>query len=137
MFATLFSIGLSLPSLAQAVGAIGGTIADSSGAVLPGVTVTLSSPGIIGGDRTAVTDSRGVYEFATVVPGTYSVRADLTGFRSAIQQSVTVNADHTSRVDLSLAVGSVEETITVSGAQPLLDVTSALHQTVMSRFQQS
>jgi len=133
IFATLFWIGLSLPSLAQAVGAIGGTVVDSSGAVLPGVTLTLSSPGIIGGDRTAVTDARGAYEFPTLVPGTYSVRAELTGFRAAVQENVGVNADRTSRVDLKLAVGSLEETITVSGAQPLLDVSSALHQTVMSR----
>jgi hypothetical protein len=131
--AVLLGIGLSLPAMAQAVGAIGGTVVDSSAAVLPGATVTLSSPGVIGGDRTAVTDTRGTYAFTGLVPGTYSVKAELTGFRSAIQQNVTVNADQTSRVDLTLAVGTLAETVTVSGESPLLDTTSALHQTVMSR----
>jgi hypothetical protein len=133
VLAALCLLALSPPVLAQAVGAIGGTVVDSSAAVLPGVTVTLSSPGIIGGDRTAVTDTRGTYAFTRLVPGTYGVKAELTGFRSAIQQNVTVNADQTSRVDLTLAVGTLAETVTVSGDSPLLDTTSALHQTVMSR----
>jgi hypothetical protein len=130
---TVLLIGLSLPAMGQAVGAIGGTVVDTSGAVLPGATVTLSSPGIIGGDRTAVTETRGTYVFTGLAPGTYSVKAELTGFRSTVQQNITVNADQTSRADVTLAVGSMAETVTVSGESPLLDTTSALHQTVMSR----
>jgi hypothetical protein len=80
-----------------------------------------------------VTEGRGTYTFTRLVPGTYSVKAELTGFRSAIQQNLSVNADQTSRADLTLAVGNLSETIDVSAESPLLDTTSALHQTVMSR----
>ena len=118
---------------AQGVGAIGGTISDTSGGALPGVTVSLSNPGVIGGDQQTVTDERGVYQFTRLVPGSYAVRAALQGFRSALQERVVVNADTTSRVDLSLEVGALEETITVSGQAPLLDTTQTRQQTVMTR----
>jgi hypothetical protein len=121
------------PAAAQGVGAIGGTIADASGGVLPGVTVTLANPGTIGGNQNAVSDERGAYQFTRLVPGRYAVRAELQGFRSTVQEDVVVNADVTVRVDLKLEVGSVAEAIVVSGASPLLDTTSALNQTVMSR----
>src|SRR5438046_1864499 len=100
----LFCAGLSLPAAAQGVGAIGGTITDSSGAALPGVTVALSSPGVIGGAQEAVTDDRGTYQFTRLVPGTYSVRAALTGFRTSVQEGIVVNADVTARVDLRLEI---------------------------------
>ncbi len=57
--------------------AIGGTVSDTSGAALPGVSVSLSNPGVIGGDRSTVTDERGAYQFTRLVPGSYSVRAAL------------------------------------------------------------
>jgi hypothetical protein len=118
---------------AQGVGAIGGTTADQSGAVLPGVTVTLSNPGTIGGNQVAVTDSRGAYQFLRLVPGRYSIRAELVGFQSVVQSNIVVDADSTSRADLRLQVGDLKETITVSGEAPLLDTTAILNQTVMSR----
>jgi hypothetical protein len=124
---------LPRPAEAQGVGAIGGTISDTSGGALPGVTVALSNPGVIGGDQQTVTDERGAYQFTRLVPGSYSVRAALQGFRSALQERVVVNADTTSRVDLSLEVGALEETITVSGQAPLLDTTQTRQQTVMTR----
>ncbi|HEX3704348.1 MAG TPA: carboxypeptidase-like regulatory domain-containing protein, partial [Vicinamibacterales bacterium] len=133
LLAVSFGLLLALPAAAQGVGAIGGTVVDSSGGVLPGVTVTLSSPGVIGGERTIITEAQGTYVFTRLVPGTYSVKGELTGFRSAIQQKITVNADQTSRADLTLAVGNLSETVTVSAQSPLLDTTSALNQTVMSR----
>ena len=126
--------GSTLPASAQGVGAIGGTITDQSGAVLPGVTVTLSNPlGSIGGNQAAVTDARGAFQFIRLVPGTYNVRAEITGFRAAVQENVVVNADNTSRVDLKLAIGTLEEGIIVKGESPLLDTTSTLKQTVLSR----
>jgi len=119
---------------AQGVGAIGGTVADASGAVLPGATVTLSNPlGSIGGNRETVTDARGAFQFIRLVPGTYTVKAELEGFRAATQESIVVNADVTARVDLKLEIGALQEGITVSGQSPLLDTTSALKQTVLSR----
>ena len=85
---------LAAPAAAQGVGAIGGTVTDASGAVLPGVTVTLSNPrGTIGGNQETVTDARGAFQFIRLVPGTYTVKADLAGFRPAVQENVVVNAD--------------------------------------------
>ena len=118
---------------AQGVGAIGGTIADASSGMLPGVTVTLTNPGTIGGNQSTVSDERGAYQFTRLVPGRYTVRAELQGFRSATQAEVVVNADVTVRVDLKLEVGPLAEDIVVKGESPLLDTTSALNQTVISR----
>ena len=117
---------------AQGVGAIGGTVTDISGAVLPGVAVTLSNPGIIGGSQEALTTDRGTFLFSSLVPGRYAVRANLIGFRPAIQENVVVNADVTARVDLRLEVGAVEEAITVTGTPALLDTASALKQAVLT-----
>jgi outer membrane receptor protein involved in Fe transport len=129
-----FWIWSALPAAAQGVGAIGGTISDASGAVLPGATVTLSNPrGTIGGNQEAVADARGAFQFLRLVPGTYSVKAELQGFRPAVQEDIVVNADVTARVDLKLEIGSLSEGILVKGESPLLDTTSALKQTVLSR----
>ena len=126
--------GSVLTATAQGVGAIGGMITDTSGAMLPGVTVTLSNPrGTIGGNQATVTDDRGAFQFLRLVPGTYTVRAELQGFRPALQENIVVVADQTARVDLKLEVGALREDITVSGASPLLDTTSATRQTVLSR----
>jgi Carboxypeptidase regulatory-like domain len=130
----LLALCLSEPAMAQGgFGAIGGTAADASGAVLPGVTVTLSNPGTIGGNQVAVTDARGVYQFPRLVPGRYSVKGELTGFRAVVVQNLVVNAQATARADLILQVDQVQESVTVSGEAPLLDTTAVLNQTVMTR----
>ena len=131
--ALIFFLALSAPAFAQAVGGIGGTVSDPSGAVLPGVTLTVTSPGLIGSGQSTVSDGQGHYQFLNLVPGTYSVKAELPGFQTIVQEKIAVNSDRTSRADLKLAVGDVAETVTVSGVAPLLDTTSALKQTVMSR----
>ncbi|HUF66725.1 MAG TPA: TonB-dependent receptor [Gemmatimonadaceae bacterium] len=130
----LLSLSLSQPALAQgSFGSIGGTAMDSSGAVLPGVTVTLSNPGTIGGNQVTVTDARGTYQFPRLVPGRYSVKGELTGFRAISLEEITVNAQATARADLTLRIDDLQETVTVSGAAPLLDTTAVLKQTVMTR----
>ena len=115
------------------VGAISGTIQDNSGGVLPGVAVELTNPGTVGGNQSAVTDERGVYQFARLVPGLYSVHAELQGFTSVLHNDITVNADVTARVDFTLGVGTVSEQITVTAQAQLLDTTTALHQTVLDK----
>ena len=128
------SVGLSASAAAQfGVGAIGGTVTDPSGGVLPGVTVTLSNPGVIGGDQSTTSDANGAYQFTRLVPGKYTVKGELQGFRTVLQEGVDVNADRTSRVDLRMEVGAVAETVTVSGESPILDTKSALNQTVLAR----
>lgn len=132
IIAVVLALGPSA-SWAQGVGGIGGSVVDESGASLPGVTVALVNPGVIGGDQQAVTDARGAYQFTRLVPGTYQVRATLEGFRTAIQQGIVVNADSTARVDIKLEIGALQESVTVSGQAPLLDTTRTLRQTVMTR----
>ena len=132
--AVLVSAGMASFAAAQGVGAIGGNVSDGSGAALPGVTVSLSNPGVIGGDQSTVTDERGAYQFTRLVPGNnYAVKTALQGFRSAVQERIVVNSDTTTRVDLHLEIGAVEESITVSSQSPLLDTTQTLKQTVMTR----
>ena len=121
-----------LPAGAQGVGAISGTITDNSDAVMPGVSVALSSSqGTIGANQQTTTDERGAYQFLRLVPGSYIVKAELQGFRPAEQQNIIVNADGTSRADLKLQIGTLAEGVTVTGEAPLLDTTSALKQTVI------
>ena len=129
----LWSLAASSVALAQGVGTVGGTVTDASGGLMPGVTLTLLSPGLIGSGQTTISDAAGVYQFSRLVPGPYSVKAELKGFRTIVHDEVTVNADRTARVDFTLVVGDVAETITVSGQAPLLDTTAAVKQTVLSR----
>jgi hypothetical protein len=130
----LFCLSLPHAGFSQGgFGSVSGTAADASGAVLPGVTVTLSNPGTIGGNQVAVTDARGTYQFPRLVPGRYSVKGELVGFRAFVVEGVTVNAQATSRADLVLQVDTVQESVTVSSEAPLLDTTAVLNQTVMTR----
>ena len=116
----LASTCFALPAAAQGFGAIGGTIADTSDAVLPGVAVTLSSAqGTVGSNQQTTSDARGAYQFLRLVPGTYTVKAALQGFRPAEQRNIVVNADVTARADLKLEIGTMEEGVTVTGEAPL------------------
>jgi hypothetical protein len=122
------------PAMAQGVGSIGGTVADTSGGVLPGVNVTLTAAaGGVGSGQTTVTNEQGAYQFTRLVPGTYVVKAELAGFRPAEQRNIQVNSDQVARADLSLEIGTLSEGVTVSGEAPLLDTSTALKQTVISR----
>lgn len=111
-----------------------GFISDQSGAAMPGVTVTLTNPAT-GISTTAVTDDRGQYQFLNVRIGTYSLKAELQGFTTAVANDVTVTVNARQRVDLSLSVGGVGETVEVSGAARLLESESSDRGTVISREQ--
>src|SRR5262249_7133292 len=89
--------------------------------------------GLIGSGQNAVSNERGDYEFTRLVPGRYTVRAELQGFQTQLREGIDVNADRTSRLDLRLNLGDIAETITVSGQAPLLDTTTAVKQTVLTR----
>ena len=107
--------------MAQSVGAISGTIQDATGAVIPGANVTLSNPGTIGGNQQAVTDERGIYQFTRLVPSsTYSVKAELPGFRTVVRQNIVVNADVTVRVD---RVGTADSEQTANRPGSMVDRT--------------
>ena len=133
-FLLFFSLYMKLPVFGQlSTGSIAGTVQDSTGAVIPGVTVTLSSPGVIGGNQQIVTGERGTYQFSRLVPGKYGVKAELAGFKPSALENLTVNADVTVRAYLQLQVGAVTDAVTVTGESPLLDTTSALNQAVLDR----
>ena len=131
----LVILTLAGPLWAQgAGGSISGTVADASGGVLPGVTVTLTAAaGGLGSGQTTTTNDQGAYQFTRLVPGIYIVKAELAGFRPAEQRNLQVNSDQVARADLSLEIGTLAEGVTVSGEAPLLDTSTALKQTVISR----
>ena len=126
--------GAALPGFAQGVGEIRGNVLDSTGAILPGATVTLTNTqGAVGGNQETVSDSRGTFGFVRLVPGTYSVRAQLTGFQTVTQGNIVVNADATARADLRLGLGAIEEAIIVTSQAPLLDTSNAIKQTTITK----
>ena len=128
---------LGLPGVARAqlgTGTINGIVQDASGALIPGATVTLTNPGVIGGNQETVTNDRGAYQFVRLVPsGSYQVRAELTGFTAGARRDIVVNADVNVRVDITLEVGTVSDTVTVTGEAQLLDTTAVVNQQVLSR----
>ena len=134
VLAVLAAVSMASTAAAQGVGAIAGTVTDSSGAVLPGATVTLSSPQTtVGANQQATSDERGAYQFLRLQAGTYIVKGELQGFRPFEVRDILVNANATARADLRLEVGGLQEGVTVTGEAPLLDTTSALKQTVITR----
>jgi hypothetical protein len=111
--------------MAFAQAAITGVVRDSSGAVLPGVTVNATSPVLIEQVRTAVTDSTGQYRIVDLRPGAYVVTFELAGFSSLKREGIELSGDFVATVNAELRVGSVQETITVTGESPVVDVQSS------------
>jgi hypothetical protein len=118
---------------AQTTGSITGVVSDASGAVLPGATITLSGERLIGGPQTQVSDTSGAYRFDRLVPGTYHVKFELQGFRNVERPDVRISAAFVASINAKMEVGSVSETITVTGESPTVDVRSNLQQTVMNQ----
>ncbi|HEX5475098.1 MAG TPA: carboxypeptidase regulatory-like domain-containing protein [Vicinamibacterales bacterium] len=109
---------------AQAVGSIAGVVTDESGAILPGVTVDATNTAT-GQVRTTVTGADGYYTVPQLQPGNYTVKATLSGFRPVMREGTVVSVGDTSRVDLKLSVGGVEESVTVSAEAPLVETSHA------------
>src|SRR4051794_8796619 len=114
-------------------GSIVGAVTDSSNAILPGVTVSLSGERLIGGVQTQATDTTGSYRFDRLPPGAYHLKFELQGFRTMERSDVVVNAAFVATVNAKLEVGSVQETVTVTGESPTVDTRSNLQQTVMNQ----
>ena len=120
-------------ALAQSGSAIAGTARDTTGAVMPGVTVEAASPALIEKVRVAITDAAGRYTIVNLRPGTYSVSFTLPGFSTVRHEAIELTASFTATVNAELRVGALEETITVSGAAPTVDVQNVTQQRVMTR----
>jgi hypothetical protein len=122
-----------VPAVLFAQPSITGTVRDTSGAVLPGVTVEAASPALIEKVRSAVSDGSGQYRIENLRPGTYTVTFTLTGFSTVKREGIELTGSFTATVNADLKVGAVEETITVTGETPIVDVQSAERQTVLSK----
>lgn len=123
---------LAIPGLASAQ-EISGTVTDTTGAVLPGVTVEAASPSLIEKVRTVTTNDQGQYSIVGLQAGVYSVTFTLSGFSTVVREGVRLTAGFTADINGKLAVGSVSETITVAGASPVVDLRNVNQQQVMSR----
>jgi hypothetical protein len=122
-----------LPAVARAQSAITGAVKDTSGAVLPGVTVEAASDVLIEKVKSVVTDGNGVYRINDLRPGVYSVTFSLPGFQTFRRDGLQLPAEFTMSIDADMKVGSLEETITVSGDAPVVDVSTAVHTQVLNR----
>ena len=124
--ALLFS---PLPAMAQLgqSATLTGTVTDATGAILPGVTVTVASESLIGGTRSSVTDANGVYRFPTLAPGVYTVTAELSSFKKATQEA-RLELGQTITLNVKLEVGGVTEVVDVAGTSPTVDVKSSAAQ---------
>lgn len=128
VFSTLVLIGLTATlAAAQAVsattGAINGRVTDNTGAILPGVTVTLSSPAMMG-TRTVVTTTEGQYRFPAIPPGVYQLTYELAGFGTIRRDEIRVTLGFTATVNVELGVASLQESVTVTGESPVVDTQS-------------
>jgi hypothetical protein len=118
-------LGFASAAVAQTVstttGAINGKVADATGAVLPGVTVTISSPSMQG-TRTDTTAEDGAYRFSAIPPGEYKVVYELSGFERVTREGLRVGLGFTATVNVELRVAGLAESVTVSGQSPVVDV---------------
>ena len=126
---TTFVICLPWSATAQS---IAGSVADETGGVLPGVTVEVRSPALIEGIRSTITDGSGLYEIEALRPGVYTVTFTLPGFSTFVREGIELTSGFTASVDAQMSVGSIEETVTVTGASPEVDTVNVRQQEVVS-----
>ena len=117
------STGFAQGGGASVTGSINGRVADSSGAVLPGVTVTVTSPSMMGA-QTSVTDANGTYRFPALPPGTYTINYELSGFNTLKRENIQIAMGFTATVNVELGVAALQETVTVTGDSPVIDTSN-------------
>ena len=122
-----------VPALALAQSVFTGTVKDTSGAVMPGVTVEAASPVLIEKVKSAITDENGQYRIVDLRPGTYTITFTLPGFNTQTRDGVELPGNFTSTINIELSVGTLQESVTVSGASPVVDVQSNAKQQVLTR----
>jgi hypothetical protein len=122
-----------LPPASHAQSAIAGTVRDTSGAVLPGVTVEATSPVLIEKVRTVTTNDEGQYTIVDLRPGVYTVTFTLVGFSTFVRAGLELPADFTATINTEMKVGVREETVTVTGQSPVVDVSSTAKTQVLTR----
>ena len=128
LLALLVALSFSVPAFAQGGGAsstgtIQGRVADSQGAVLPGVTVTATSPSALGA-QTTVSSEAGNYRFPALPPGVYSLSYELAGFNTLKREGIQISLGFTATINVELSLATLQETVTVSGQSPVIDTTA-------------
>jgi hypothetical protein len=123
----------AFPAAAFAQAAITGVVRDTSGAVLPGVTVEAASPVLIERTRSVISDTTGQYRIVDLRPGTYSVTFTLPGFNTVKREGISLTGDFVATVSTELRIGALEETVTVTGESPTVDVQSTRVQNIIDR----
>nr|MBA3886721.1 carboxypeptidase regulatory-like domain-containing protein [Acidobacteriota bacterium] len=118
------------PAFAQATGTISGVVTDESGAVMPGVTIEVTNTST-NQTRSAVSGADGFYTVPLLQPGPYTVTATLQGFRTAVREGLRVTVESTSRIDVQMSVGRLEESVRVTADSPLVETSSASMGTVI------
>jgi hypothetical protein len=121
------------PALAQQNASISGIVTDTTGGVLPGVSVEASSPVLIGKPRLVVSEGNGRYQLLDLQPGTYRVTFTLPGFSVVQRDGINLTAGFAASVNVELSTGTLTETITVSGASPMVDVRNVAQTQVLTR----
>ncbi|HSL24421.1 MAG TPA: TonB-dependent receptor [Vicinamibacterales bacterium] len=114
-------------------GSITGVVADTTGAILPGATVSLSGEKLIGGVQTKTADANGAYRFDRLPPGAYTLKFEMPGFRTVQRDGILVSASFVATVNPKLEVGQMNETVAVTGESPTIDTKSNVQQTVMNQ----
>ena len=136
-FGKLFVVALGclvlVPAAALAQSSMAGQVTDNTGGVLPGVTVEAASPALIEGARVVVTDGTGQYNVIDLRPGTYSLTFTLPGFGTQVRDELVLIAEQAMTIDVAMSVGAVEESVTVSGESPVVDVQQVQRVEVLSR----
>jgi hypothetical protein len=127
------ALAVLVPRQAYAQSAFAGIVKDSTGAVLPGVTVEAASPALIEQTRSATTDSNGSYKIENLRPGVYTLTFSLPGFTTVKRDRLELASNFTATINAELRIGAVEETVTVSGESPVVDVQTNTKAQVLSR----
>ena len=131
--AALIALLVPTTALAQGDSSVAGQVQDATGGVLPGVTVEVASPALIEGSRVTVTDGSGQYAVTALSIGAYTVTFSLPGFSTVVRDGIQLASNFTANIDAEMRVGSLEETITVSGESPLVDVQRTTQREVITR----
>src|SRR4026209_518142 len=129
----IFAAAILISTSAYAQSVITGTVRDASGASMPGVTVEAASPVLIEKVKSVVSDGNGNYRIPDLRPGLYSVSFTLTGFNTYRREGLELPSDFTATLNVELKVGALEETITVTGESPIVDVSSTSRTQILSR----
>src|SRR5687768_3170103 len=130
---SLLLAAILVPVMAWAQGTLTGTVRDGSGGVLPGVTVEAASPAIPGSVRTVVTDSAGVYRIIELPPGAYTLSFTLPGFANVKRDGLLLSGSAVLTIPIELRVGAIEETVTVTGESPVVDVQTVRRESVLDQ----